>query len=96
MPVTLPSTNYYIEHLAELHRQLIVHEITRNYLSGSCIRFDGVELNSEDRITLPSGAELSTLEFAHLFSVFDGSRVHKQAEKIPSRDDAPPRQGNRT
>lgn len=86
----LPSTDYYLEHLAGLHRQLIDHEITQKYLSGTGIRFDGEVLNSDDHFPLPSGTELSTLEFAHLFSVFDGSRVHQQAEKTPSRDDSPP------
>ena len=88
--MTLSRTAYYLEHLAKLHGQLIDHEITQKYLSGADIRFDGEMLNSDDHFTLPSGTELSTVEFAHLFSVFDGSRVHKQAEKTPSRDDAPP------
>jgi hypothetical protein len=35
------------------------------------------------------GAVVPDGEFAHLFSVFDGSRVHQQAEKNPSHDDAP-------
>ena len=60
------------------------------YLSGTGIRFDGEVLNSEDQFALPTGLELSTVEFAHLFSIFDGSRVHQQAEKATSRDDAPP------
>lgn len=88
--MTLPRTEYYLNHLANLHGQLIGHEITQKHLTGAGIRFDGKLLDSDDHFTLPSGIVLSTLEFAHMFSVFNGSRVRKQAEKTPSRDDAPP------
>jgi hypothetical protein len=88
--VALLLTPYYQTHLAKLHGHLIDHAITRKYLSGADIRLDGEQLRPEDHFTLPSGIGVSTLEFAHLFSVFDGSRVRKQAEKAPSRDEAPP------
>lgn len=42
-----------------------------------------------DRFELPFGT-FSTVEFAHLFLIFDGSRVHQQIEKSPSLDEAPP------
>lgn len=85
----LAPTDYYRTHLATLHQQLLDHSVTKAYLTGTGIRFDGADLAPADRFALPFG-ELSTLEFAHLFSVFDGSRVHQQAEKHPSLDDAPP------
>lgn len=85
----LLPTDYYRAHLAPLHQQLLDHSVTKAYLTGTGIRFDGVDLTSTDRFVLPFG-DLSTLEFAQLFSIFDGSRVHKQAEKRPSLDDAPP------
>lgn len=85
----LHPTDYYHSHLAALHRLLLAHGITQTYLTGTSIRFDGEELVASNRFELPFG-ELSTLEFAHLFSVFDGSRVHKQAEKHHGLDDAPP------
>lgn len=59
------------------------------YLTGAGSRFDGAELSAADWFELPSGT-ISTQEFSHLFSVFDGSRVHQQAEKKPSHDDALP------
>lgn len=83
------ATPFYASHLAELHRLLVEHPVTAAHLNGNAIRLDGVELAADDRFALPFG-DLSTLEFAHLFSVFNGSRVHQQAEKRPSRDDAPP------
>jgi len=46
-------------------------------------------LAADDRFDLPFGT-FSTVEFAHLFSIFDGSRVHQQAEKSKSLDEAPP------
>jgi hypothetical protein len=87
--VPLTPTAFYADHLAQLHRLLLEHRIAKAHLSGTGIRLDGNDLGLDDRFDLPFG-ELSTLEFAHLFCVFDGSRVHQQAEKFPSRDDAPP------
>jgi hypothetical protein len=86
MPV---PDDFYNSHLAALHQWLLGHDVVRSYLTGTGVRFDGTELSSADRFELPFG-EISTLEFAHLFSVFDGSRVHQQAERNPSHDDAPP------
>jgi len=83
------TTRYYEKHLAELHQRLLGHAVVQTYLTGTGIRFDGAELSAADRFELPFGM-ISTLEFAHLFSVFDGSGVHQQAEKKPSHDDAPP------
>jgi hypothetical protein len=83
------TTNFYQSHLAELHQRLLGHAVVLSYLTGTGLRFDGAELSAADRFELPFG-EISTLEFAHLFSVFDGSRVHQQAEKKPGHDDAPP------
>lgn len=87
--MSIQQTAYYRTHLAVLHQQLLSHDIVQTYLTGTDIRYDGVDLLPADRFDLPFG-ELSALEFAHLFSVFNGSRVHQQAEKLPSLDDAPP------
>lgn len=85
----LAPTVFYQTHLASLHRRLLASVIVHNYLSGTQIRLDGDDLEPADSFTLPFGT-FSTEEFAHLFSVFNGSRVHVQAEKSTSRDDAPP------
>lgn len=85
----LQPTAYYHSHLATLHQQLMVHTVTQTYLSGTAIRYDGTILLPSDRFDL-SFCELSTLEFAHLFSIFDGSRVHRQATRHPGADEAPP------
>lgn len=82
-------TDFYQTHLADIHQRLLANVIVRTYLSGAQIRLDGSALLPEDRFNLPFGT-FSTVEFAHLFSVFNGSRVHVQAEKSTSRDDAPP------
>lgn len=81
-------SDFYRSHLANLHRQLRGSPIARTYLTGTGIRFDGVDLLPEDRFEWPFGS-FSTLEFAHLFSVFDGSRVHQQLAREPVHD-APP------
>lgn len=83
----VPS-DFYQTHLASLHQQLQNSPIARAYLSGTGIRFDGVDLMPADQFELPLGS-FSTVEFAHLLSVFDGSRVHEQAAKEPVQD-APP------
>lgn len=85
----LAPTDFYQTHLASLHERLQAHVIVRAYLSGAQIRLDGYALLPEDSFALPFGT-FSTREFAHLLSVFNGSRVHVQAEKSTSRDDAPP------
>jgi hypothetical protein len=86
--VLLASSDFYRDRLAVLHQQLQNSPIARVYLTGTGIRFDGVNLMPEDRFELPFG-NFCTLEFAHLFSVFDGSRVHQQVVKEAVHD-APP------
>ena len=86
MPLAI--SEFYQTHLASLHQQLQTSPITRAYLTGTGIRFDGSNLMPEDQFELPFG-NFSTQEFAHLFSIFDGSRVHQQAAKEPVQD-APP------
>lgn len=87
----LEPTPFYRTDLALLHRQILANDMVGTYLSGSGIRFDGIQLEPADRFDLPFGdLSLSALEFSHLFSVFNGSRVHLQAEKYQGPDDAPP------
>lgn len=83
------TTDFYRTDLAALHRQLLRHPITHNYLSGTAIRFDGKVLVAADTFNLPF-CSLSTLELAHLFSIFNGSRVHVQAQHSHGADEAPP------
>lgn len=85
----LEPTPFYRTHLAELHQRLLESPVARAYLTGTGIRLDGAVLNAEDRYELPIGM-FSILEFAHLLSIFDGSRVHQQVERTFSPDDAPP------
>ncbi|WP_205191422.1 hypothetical protein [Burkholderia sp. LMG 13014] len=85
----LEPTIVYRTHLAERHRLLLTSRVVRTYLTGTGIRLDGVDLAPADRFELLFGT-FSTVEFAHLFSIFDSSRVHQQAEKSPSLDEAPP------
>lgn len=85
----LSPSDFYLTHLATLHQQLLASSIVRTYLTGTGVRLDGIDLVPADCFELPFGT-FSTVEFAHLFSIFDGSRVHQQAEKSISLDDAPP------
>jgi len=87
MPFEL--TDFYRTHLAELHRQLLSSPIARTYLTGTGLRLDGIEMNSNDLYKLPIGV-FSIIELAHLLSAFDGSRIHEQAERAYGADEAPP------
>lgn len=87
--MSLSRTRFYREHLAELHQALVQHPLIVKHLSGQDIRLDGETLLPDDTFSAPFG-EISSLEFARIFSVFDGSRVHQQAEHKTGRDNAPP------
>ena len=77
----LPVLSFYQTDLALLHGQLQRHPVAQAYLSGQNIRFDGAALTQTDRIELPAPTgSVSTLGLAHLFSVFNGSRVHQQCK----------------
>lgn len=84
----VPS-NFYRTSLADLHQRLQDSAITRTYLTGTGIRLDGTMPNPDDLYELPIGI-FSIIEFAHLFSVFDNSRVHQQAQYSLGPDEAPP------
>lgn len=84
----LSPTDFYTSHLAGLHSQLLNHPIVHDYLSGVGIKISGKTLAPDDVLELDFGT-FSILELAHLFSIFDKSRVHMQVEKEGSLDDAP-------
>jgi hypothetical protein len=88
-PMPFEPSDFYRTHLTDLHRRLLASPVTRTYLTGTGIRLDGVEPRPDDLYELPIG-RLSIVEFAHLFSVFDGSRVHQQVERTFNPDEAPP------
>jgi hypothetical protein len=73
-------SDFYRTHLAELHQALLANPVARTYFNGIGIRLDGIELLPNDHFELSLGI-VSTVEFAHLFSVFDDSRVHQQTTK---------------
>ncbi|MBF5007156.1 hypothetical protein [Diaphorobacter caeni] len=82
-------SDFYLTHLVDLHQRLCDSPVARAYLTGTGIRLDGTELSPTDSYDLPMG-RFSITEFAHLFSVFDGSRVHQQVEHAFGPDEAPP------
>lgn len=70
---------FYLNRLKELHDRLLSHSLVQNHLSGERIKVDGIWLDDEWRIDLNIG-NLDVLQFAHIFTVFNGSRVHIQAQ----------------
>jgi len=83
--VPLEPTDFYRSHLRSLHVALLRHPIGIAHLSGRGIRLDGRTLVPGELI---HGMDrmISTLEFAHLFTVFNGSRVHAQFARKPLHD----------
>ncbi|MFY1914827.1 hypothetical protein ACOTB6_24950 [Achromobacter xylosoxidans] len=81
----LEPTDFYRSHLRSLHVALLRHPIGIAHLSGHDIRLDGRTLVPGELI---HGMDrmISTLEFAHLFTVFNGSRVHAQFARKPLHD----------
>ena len=86
----LKPTAFYKNKLEQLHRKLLDHPITKEYLTGKAIRYDGIELDPYEEDVYLEIEGLTALEFSHLFSVFNGSRVHAQMVNEWSPDDAPP------
>lgn len=74
----LPRTSFYLARLEAAHRALLNHPLAQEFLGGSHFRLDGAD-GEGLRVALPFG-ELDHAEFAHLFAVYDGSRVHAQRE----------------
>lgn len=81
--LSLPRQEYYKESLLDIHATLISHDLAQKFLSANNLKFDGKYLEPEGRLFInffDPPLEVSTLEFAHLFSIFDDSRAHVQAE----------------
>ena len=75
----LTKTPFYLASLQDVHEKLLAHPLAQGYLGGSEFRLDGAD-GAGLTVALPFG-ELDHTEFAHLFAVFDGSRVHAQKER---------------
>jgi hypothetical protein len=84
----LEATPFYRDRLAPLHRELLDHELVHTHLCVNNVRFDGNQIRPEDKLNLGFNT-LTGLEFAHLFSVFNGSRVHQQFERSIGLDESP-------
>lgn len=75
----LQDRTFYDAQLESAHLQVLVHPLTQNYLRGDNFRLDG--LNAEGLVVeLPFGV-LNSRDFAHLFGIYEGSRVHRQREE---------------
>jgi hypothetical protein len=84
----LEATAFYRDRLAPLHQELLDHELVHSHLCVDNVRFDGIHIRPQDKLNL-GFSELTGLEFAHLFSVFNGSRVHRQIQRGIGLDDSP-------
>jgi hypothetical protein len=84
----LETTAFYRDRLAPLHQELLDHELVHSHLCVDNVRFDGTDIQPQDNLNL-GFSQLTGLEFAHLFSVFNGSRVHRQMQRSIGLDDSP-------
>lgn len=86
---------FYESALINLHVALEEHPLTKLFLDGRGIKVDGQPLAASSAVTLDfdlggSDAEISARDFAQLFGVFNGSRVHVQRDNSWGNDEAPP------
>jgi hypothetical protein len=79
---------FYQSHLSAIHALLRAEPLARKYLSGFGIILAGKPLGL-DQIVEVMGHRLSSLEFAHLFSIFNDSRVHGQREDSQASSQMP-------
>lgn len=82
---------FYEEYLLNLHSSLLTHDLAY-YFSGEGIKVDGVLCTKDQQFSfqaLEQQIDLKMDEFAQLFIVFNGSRVHMQHEDPKGRDGAP-------
>lgn len=87
----LATSSFYENNLAAFHTQVTDHQIAQQFLSGEGIKLDGKVLEAADVIALPPPlGQVTTLQLAHLFSIFNNSRVHEQAQNFYGLDSAPP------
>ncbi len=86
--MALPTTNYFDNELRVVYEALCLSPLARDYLSG-VFRWDGVEIEEGDLLVL-DGRTIESREFAQLLMIFNGSRVHAQAERLHGPDDRPP------
>ncbi|PFH12713.1 hypothetical protein [Burkholderia sp. JKS000303] len=68
--------------------RLRASDLATQYLSG-VFRQDGVQFDATTQVTL-DGVDISSAEYAQLLMIFNGARVHAQAEYELGSDLSPP------
>lgn len=91
--MALPLTQFFIETLRAPY-EVLLRTPAAERLSGN-FRWDGDEIHADQVIDLLSDEVLGTREIgaadlAQLLTVFDGSRLHEQAQRDFGDDDSPP------
>ncbi|UIF88797.1 hypothetical protein [Cupriavidus sp. UYPR2.512] len=86
--MALPTTPFFESDLRAVYEVLCASSMAQEFLSGA-FRWDGVEVEEGDLLSL-DGRELESREMAQLMMIFNGSRVHEQAERGHGPDDRPP------
>jgi len=83
---------YYLTDLVDLHSHLLANDLVLEYLTGDEIVINGNNYSADEIVSLKileSEFKLSVKDFAHLFVVFNKSRVLMQLENPRGRDWAP-------
>ena len=75
----LQPTPFYVQRLRAAHAELLTNELVQTHLCGTQFSLDRKSATGLT-VALPFG-DLEPSEFAHLFAVYEGSRVHAQRER---------------
>jgi hypothetical protein len=85
----LRKSPFYMRILSPLREAVCKHAVALEHLSGEGIKLNHIPVELNTVIDL-GFAQLSGLEFSHLFSAFNGSRVLGTITETTSPDGAPP------
>lgn len=82
-----PDLQSFLNDVEQLKNMLEGTQVAASHLSGQGIKLDGQLMRADDIFKVPLlEKEVSLIDFCHLFSIFNSSRVHYQQQHYNSKD----------
>lgn len=82
-----PDLQSFLNDIQRLKHMLEGTQVATSHLSGQDIKLDGQLMRADDIFMLPLlEEEVTLIEFCHLFSIFNSSRVHYQQQHDDRKD----------
>lgn len=82
-----PDLQSFLNDVEALKQKLEGTQVVASHLSGQCIEYHNQQMQANDIFKLPLlEKSVSLIEFCHLFSIFNSSRVHYQEQHDNSKD----------